>query len=155
MAVGKCKECGGQVASSAKACPHCGAKVQKKVGPLGWVFALVVVLPIAWIIGSNPERVDQWLSGSAGVTESYSPVPSADEIHAQCSEFASLAKVIMEKRQAETPVVSLIEVAEGEDVRDLILAAYERPAYRTPESQAREISKFENAAYLSCNKASR
>ena len=53
MAVGKCKECGGQVASSAKACPHCGAKVPKKVGVIGWAFVLLVVLPIAWKIGGG------------------------------------------------------------------------------------------------------
>ncbi|MCG6540166.1 zinc ribbon domain-containing protein [Pseudomonas sp. KSR10] len=53
MAISKCKECGGQVASSAKACPHCGAKVKKKVGVLGWLFVLVVVLPIAYSIGSG------------------------------------------------------------------------------------------------------
>ncbi|MAQ51806.1 MAG: zinc ribbon domain-containing protein, partial [Pseudomonas sp.] len=53
MAVGKCKECGGQVASSAKACPHCGAKVKKSVGILGWLFVLLVVLPIAWKFGTG------------------------------------------------------------------------------------------------------
>lgn len=55
MAVGKCKECGGQVSSSAKACPHCGAKVPKKVGVLGWLFAIFVVLPLAWQFGSSTD----------------------------------------------------------------------------------------------------
>jgi len=53
MAVGKCNECGGQVASSAKACPHCGAAVKKRVGVLGWLFALAVVAPIAYSIGGG------------------------------------------------------------------------------------------------------
>lgn len=53
MAISKCKECGGQVSGSAKACPHCGAKVKKKVGVLGWLFVLVVVAPIAYNIGSG------------------------------------------------------------------------------------------------------
>ncbi len=53
MALIKCKECGGQVAKSAKSCPSCGAKLPKKVGVLGWAFALIVVLPIAWSIGSG------------------------------------------------------------------------------------------------------
>jgi len=64
MAVGKCKECGGQVASSAKACPHCGAKVPKKVGVLGWLFVLFVVLPIAWSIGSGSNKVDEKVASS-------------------------------------------------------------------------------------------
>lgn len=155
MAVGKCKECGGQVASSAKACPHCGAKVPKKVGVLGWLVVLLVVLPLAWWVGSNSERVDSWLAGWAGGDKSADRRPSSDQIHAQCSELASLAKVIMEKRQSETPVAALIDAVDDEEVRDLILAAYQRPAYRTPESQGREISKFENAAYVSCTKGAK
>lgn len=59
MAVIKCHDCGGQVSKSAKACPHCGAKVKKKVGVLGWLFVLFVVLPIAWSIGTNTAKVEQ------------------------------------------------------------------------------------------------
>ncbi|MED5492670.1 MAG: zinc ribbon domain-containing protein [Pseudomonadota bacterium] len=65
MAVGKCKECGGQVASSAKACPHCGAKVKKSVGILGWLFVLLVVLPIAWKFGTGMGAADRGQYGSA------------------------------------------------------------------------------------------
>lgn len=53
MAVVKCKECGNQVSTKAKACPACGAKPAKRVGVLGWLFVLLVVLPIAWRVGSN------------------------------------------------------------------------------------------------------
>lgn len=35
MALKKCGECGGQVSSEAKSCPHCGAKRRKSVGPVG------------------------------------------------------------------------------------------------------------------------
>lgn len=58
MAVVKCKECGGQVSTKAKACPSCGAKQPKKVGILGWLFVLVVVLPIAWQVGSGMGKAD-------------------------------------------------------------------------------------------------
>ena len=53
MAVVKCKECSGQVSTTAKACPHCGAKQPKKVGVLGWLFVLLFVLPFAWTVGKN------------------------------------------------------------------------------------------------------
>lgn len=53
MAIGKCKECGGQVSSSANVCPHCGAKPPKKAGVLGWLFVLFIVLPTAWVIGTG------------------------------------------------------------------------------------------------------
>lgn len=42
MALKKCKECGNEVSTSAKACPKCGAKVVKSVGPIGIIFALMV-----------------------------------------------------------------------------------------------------------------
>lgn len=77
MAVGKCKECGGQVASSAKACPHCGAKVPKKVGVLGWVFVLFVVLPIAWNIGSGSSSPDKQASSSSARSNSAAPAASS------------------------------------------------------------------------------
>lgn len=53
MALMKCKECGGSVSSKAKTCPTCGAKVPKKVGLLGWLLVIFVVLPVAWQVGSN------------------------------------------------------------------------------------------------------
>ncbi len=42
MALVKCKECGSEVSTEAKACPKCGAKVPKKVGLLGWIAVLFV-----------------------------------------------------------------------------------------------------------------
>lgn len=53
MAVSSCKDCGGQVSGTAKVCPHCGAKVKKKVGVLGWLFALAVVGPFAYSVGTD------------------------------------------------------------------------------------------------------
>lgn len=55
MALVKCKECGGQVSTTAKACPHCGAKVPKPDGT-GPVFKLIVVtsfIVMFVIIGRN------------------------------------------------------------------------------------------------------
>lgn len=42
MALVKCKECGSDVSTEAKACPKCGAKPPKKVGLLGWIAVLFV-----------------------------------------------------------------------------------------------------------------
>ena len=49
MALVKCKECGSQVSSKAKACPSCGAKPQKTVGTFGGL----VVIGIAIFIFSK------------------------------------------------------------------------------------------------------
>lgn len=42
-----CKECGHEIAESAKVCPNCGAKVKKPVYKRWWFWALLVVIIIA------------------------------------------------------------------------------------------------------------
>lgn len=80
MALVKCKECGNQVSTKAKNCPTCGAKVVKKVGIIGWLFVLVIVLPFAWSIGGNMGKVDRQPVSSAPAakvqTETTTKAPS-------------------------------------------------------------------------------
>lgn len=54
-----CKTCGADVASSAKTCPHCGAKL-KKPKALGIVLIVVVVIAIIGAVsgGNGPQKVD-------------------------------------------------------------------------------------------------
>lgn len=51
MALQKCKECGNEVSSDAKACPKCGAKVKKKfsiIKAIGFfVVAFIVIIIVA------------------------------------------------------------------------------------------------------------
>ena len=47
----KCKSCGNDIASSAKACPNCGAKNSKPIFKKWWFWVIIVVLLIA-IIGA-------------------------------------------------------------------------------------------------------
>lgn len=42
MAVKNCKECGKQVSTKAKKCPHCGAKAPKRTSLLVWVLIGVI-----------------------------------------------------------------------------------------------------------------
>lgn len=72
MAVKKCKDCGGQVSTNAKACPQCGAVVKKGVGVIGWLFVLVIVLPIAWGIGTSMNE-SQPQPASQGATANSQP----------------------------------------------------------------------------------
>ncbi len=56
MSLSKCKECGNDVSTQAKACPHCGARVKKSRWGAVILFALVVgvcgvVLPV--MVGSS------------------------------------------------------------------------------------------------------
>ena len=46
MALVKCKECGNQVSTKAKACPTCGAKVPKKTSIVTWCVLGVIVLVV-------------------------------------------------------------------------------------------------------------
>lgn len=42
MALTKCKECSHEISTGAKSCPHCGAKIKKPVGVIGWLLVLLV-----------------------------------------------------------------------------------------------------------------
>lgn len=76
MAIIKCKECGGQVATSAKACPHCGAEIRKKTGVLTWIaVALIALMSFQVILGaifgdetpSEPKAKPERRSGSVSM----------------------------------------------------------------------------------------
>lgn len=44
MALIKCKECGSEISSTAKACPHCGHKPSKAIGGAGTLFIILAGL---------------------------------------------------------------------------------------------------------------
>lgn len=54
MALVKCKECGSQVSTSAKACPGCGSAPPKRTKPLHIVFAGAVLMMIFYSITREP-----------------------------------------------------------------------------------------------------
>lgn len=53
MALVKCKECGNQVSTEAKACPTCGAKPPRKTGLWTWVIAIFFGFVVFSIIGGG------------------------------------------------------------------------------------------------------
>lgn len=46
MGLAKCKECGGEVSTSAKNCPKCGAKPPKKTSLFTWMVLIVIVISV-------------------------------------------------------------------------------------------------------------
>lgn len=48
-----CKACGQQIASSAKACPNCGAKVKKPVYKKWWFWTIIVIIVLGIIAGAS------------------------------------------------------------------------------------------------------
>lgn len=49
----KCKSCGNDIASSAKACPNCGAKNKKPIFKKWWFWLIIVIVLIAIIGGAS------------------------------------------------------------------------------------------------------
>ncbi len=60
----KCKSCGNDIATSAKACPNCGAKNNKPVFKKWWFWLIIVVLFIG-VIGAAGSSDDSGSSSSS------------------------------------------------------------------------------------------
>jgi hypothetical protein len=56
MATRKCKDCGNQVSTRAKQCPHCGAPVKRKSGCLGVIVLLFLIFVGIGIISSSVDQ---------------------------------------------------------------------------------------------------
>ena len=70
MALVKCKECGIEISSSAKACPHCGkAQTKKSTKIIGGLFIIMVAMIVIGSLDSPPSSPD--------VDRVTSPVPSS------------------------------------------------------------------------------
>jgi hypothetical protein len=52
MALTKCKECGNVVSTKAKSCPQCGAVIKEKMGCIGYVGSLFLILFAIGLINS-------------------------------------------------------------------------------------------------------
>lgn len=50
-----CKACGQEIASSAKACPNCGAKVKKPIYKKWWFWVIIFVVVLGVIAGASGE----------------------------------------------------------------------------------------------------
>lgn len=89
-------------------------------------------------------------------------VNSDSEADAVCSASGSLAASIMLLRQQNKPLslvmkTLLAPVEQSPDaqniIRQLVLSAYEMPAFHTEENQQRAISDFQNTTELACYQA--
>jgi hypothetical protein len=75
MAVGKCKQCSGMLASSAKACPHCGAVV-RKTSVVTWLLLAIFAFPVlgmavAAFTPDTPEQIAEDTARKAIAAEAY------------------------------------------------------------------------------------
>tara|TARA_R110000751_G_scaffold224345_2_gene326425 strand:- start:37 stop:717 length:681 start_codon:yes stop_codon:yes gene_type:complete len=74
MALRKCKECGHQVAKSAKACPSCGAKQPQGMGIVGWLVFIFIFLPILFSV------IGQVMDGGSSPRPASSSPPKANDV---------------------------------------------------------------------------
>lgn len=87
---------------------------------------------------------------SSAVIEAHAVEP------ANCEEISGLSKSVMHARQDGIGMVKVMEVAEGFPLmEEMVIAAYDQPAYSTPEIQRRTIRDFADEWYLACIKARR
>ncbi len=80
MAMRKCKECGNDVSTKAKACPSCGAKQKRPAGFVTWFFVLVIFGGVVGAIVSDGEptqpKSEPELSPEVKVhVEKFGPIP--------------------------------------------------------------------------------
>lgn len=79
---------------------------------------------------------------------------SKDEM---CKRWGDLAVKIMDLRQLEEPMSSVIKLIasdkESKITRAIIINAYDQPSYKTKQNRDRAIAEFRNRLELECFKS--
>lgn len=99
MALINCNECGKETSTTAKACPHCGAKVRKPAGMLGWILAILIVFYVIASTLNNEEREKVTLAQEASKT----PAQKAAEALQREENGARGACMLFIKQQLHDP----------------------------------------------------
>ena len=85
----------------------------------------------------------------------------SEEHLAMCESLKGLATAIMQNRQQEVDLSKMINLAQDseEPIRsamiEMIILAYEEPAYSSESYQLNSVKKFSNLVYLECIKSSK
>lgn len=85
----------------------------------------------------------------------------AEEQRDPCLWVSNIAERIMKSRQNEVPMAKIMGVVSGGEapdemkkiMKDMVIDAYETPAFSTDTNKAKAISQFQNDMYLGCVKA--
>lgn len=67
-----------------------------------------------------------------------------------CQVRGDTAEVIMLSRQTGTDVKELLKIAPDDEIRALILEAYQVPRYSTPERILREVADYREKHEVAC-----
>ena len=70
-----------------------------------------------------------------------------------CTRFGELAEVIMKTRQNNRPMSGLLKVLEymnDKTINNMVIMAYDEPAYYTEELKNDKVKRFRNKAFKEC-----
>jgi hypothetical protein len=104
MALVKCKECGNEVATSAKACPKCGNKMPKKTGLLTWIVGIFFALVVIGMVNGSLENQER---------EEYRQQVEAVKRQAEAEEAKRVAAMPPEERAAHEKALAGKKAAEA------------------------------------------
>lgn len=109
MAMAVCKECKNPVSTTAKACPHCGAKPPRRVGLLGWLFVIFIFAPMVWIMASPaPETVS---AAAPAVSPEEAARRAAESAADKARSIRAAAGAVAIKKAARNPDSVVLESA--------------------------------------------
>ena len=156
MALRKCKECGENVSTKAKRCPHCGAPVNQLNLAESLVVSLFAVIVLFVVIGIISSQIDHTVSPKAAPSQSKPDKTEAflltANVSSSCSECEPITKLklgqgtpaLKPKRvkiskwnsQTENPnefrIYTKIHRPDGEILKPPVIIKTEKDCYEVP-----------------------
>ena len=88
------------------------------------------------------------------ITAATATASLAQDAQDPCQSAGDLAQVIMERRQDGTPMSTLMNLIQGNEIaRLMIVEAYKVPRMAMPANQRREVEDFRNMMEMVCYNA--
>ena len=128
MAMTTCKECGKQVSTEAKACPHCGAEAPAKKKAKGGIGKwLLVVFAIGVVVAVLPKQDKAKASASAPQRTQAAPVPDTPKKVEVAATEEKKADEVTDKQRAA--LAALKAQSEALDQRIAAAGAEQRKSW--------------------------
>lgn len=85
-----------------------------------------------------------------GMADENKEPTKADKQAAYCSVVGEQAGLVMELRQKGTNMRSMLNLADGNSFRMLVVDAYSRPLFHTPNTRRMMVDEFTNEKIVDC-----
>ena len=116
MALKACKECGKEVSSQAKACPHCGAPPPRGSG-FGWVLLVLLVLIPSYFVFVDPLINPPSTDSANSPTETLEKQPSVEKVFNPFKEFSFDPATQVDESNGNTEVLGFRRSRDGVNIR--------------------------------------